>query len=149
MPSLPRGGAMLAATILPVAAFYGLLVTDAVPFEIARRHLDLREQVLVRGDPPAEVVVALKEGSEEERKQALKRVLGLDLRERRLDGARLGDAVLPKADLRGATLTGADFTGAKFDDRTNFAYACGTGVTLPERFAVPPCPYESDMPVPN
>jgi uncharacterized protein YjbI with pentapeptide repeats len=68
------------------------------PRALFHRNLWLQEQVLVAGDPSAEVVAALNSGDEHERAQGLKKITGLPLTNR---------------DLRGANLKGADLFRAR------------------------------------
>jgi uncharacterized protein YjbI with pentapeptide repeats len=75
--------------------------------------LELDEKVLTAHDLPAEVINALREGSAEQREQALRKVLGIDLRGRDLRHAMLNRSILPKADLRGAQLQGAGLRDAQ------------------------------------
>ena len=111
-----RAGRGLTVTTLAAFGLYGLLVTGVWADSVFRRALDLREAILVRGDPPAEVMAALREGDESERESALKRVLGLSLggldRRRDLRGANFQRAVFPNVDLRLARLDGANLEGA-------------------------------------
>jgi hypothetical protein len=79
---------------------------------VFRKSLFLPEAVLVRGNPPDEVVNALRSEDPKAISAALDRVLGLDLRGRDLSEADLARAVLPKADLRGAMLTEVDLIEA-------------------------------------
>lgn len=77
LSSLPRGAIMLGATILPVAVFYALLVTDTLPTWWPRRYLDVSSAVLVRDDPPADVVELLKNDNYDIRQEAYRRVLAI------------------------------------------------------------------------
>jgi hypothetical protein len=86
---------------------YRLFETPRAPFH---RNLQLREQILVAGDPAAEVIAALRSKDETKRAQGLDKITGLILTNRDLRGADLRDALFPKADLRGANLKGADTT---------------------------------------
>jgi len=77
------------------------------------RHLDLREQMLIGNKLSAETLHALKAGNVEERKAALKQVIGLNLQKRDLRFARLSQARLYYADLREVELQGAELTEAQ------------------------------------
>jgi uncharacterized protein YjbI with pentapeptide repeats len=78
-----------------------------------RRNLWLQEQVLVAGDPSAEVLAALNSGEEHELAQGLKKIPELILTNRDLRGANLRETLLAKADLRGANLKVANLFRAK------------------------------------
>jgi uncharacterized protein YjbI with pentapeptide repeats len=98
---------LVLATLI-VAGPATLWATGLARDRLFRTHLVLPEAVLVRGDPPTEVVTALRSDDAKARAAALDRVLGLDLRGRDLSEAVLARSVLPKADLREATLTETD-----------------------------------------
>jgi uncharacterized protein YjbI with pentapeptide repeats len=89
---------------------YWLFESPRAPFH---RNLWLQEQVLVAGDPSAEVLAALHSGDEHERVQGLKKITGLNLINRDLRGADLRFTLFPKGDLRGANLKGANLTDAR------------------------------------
>src|SRR5262249_51740415 len=77
------------------------------------RNLQLKEQILVAGEPAAEVIAALGSNDETKRAQGLEKITGLILTNRDLRGADLRDTLFPKADLRGANLKGAILGGAR------------------------------------
>jgi uncharacterized protein YjbI with pentapeptide repeats len=83
------------------------------PGALFHRNLQLQGQVLVDGDPSAEVRAALDSRDGQERAQGLKKLTGLMLTNRDLRGANLRNTLFPKADLRGANLEGADLSGAR------------------------------------
>jgi uncharacterized protein YjbI with pentapeptide repeats len=91
------------------------LTLMTVVFALAPFHpnLQLQGQVLVDGDPSAEVRAALDSSDGQERAQGLKKLTGLILTNRDLRGANLRNTLFPKADLRGANLAGADLSGAR------------------------------------
>jgi hypothetical protein len=82
---------------------FWLFERPGAPFH---RNLQLREQVLVAGDPAAEVVAALRSGDKTKRAPGLDKITGLILTNRDLRGADLARTIFPKADLRGANLQG-------------------------------------------
>ena len=61
-----RAGRGLLVTTLAALGLHRLLVTGVWSESVFRRTLDLQEAILVRGDPPAEVMAALREGDDEE-----------------------------------------------------------------------------------
>ena len=71
---------------------------------------------LVAGNPDAETLNLIRNGSREERKKAMAQVHGLDLRGRSLTYALLEDALLPKAQLNGACMDAARLEGAILDE---------------------------------
>src|SRR5215216_884006 len=89
---------------------YWLFEAPRSPFN---RNLRLREQVLVEGEPSAEVIAALYSMDETKRAQGLEKITGLILTNRDLRGADLEFTLFPKADLRGANLKGAKLTRAR------------------------------------
>ena len=89
---------------------YWLFETPGAPFH---RNLWLQEQVLVAGEPSAEVLTALLSGDEHKRAQGLEKIAGLTLTNRDLRGADLRDTLFVKGDLRGANLKGANLVGAR------------------------------------
>jgi Pentapeptide repeats (8 copies) len=78
-----------------------------------RRNLYLHGQVLVAGDPAAEVVAALRSTDETKRAQGLEKITGLILTDRNLRGAILRDTLFPKADLHNANLEWANLAFAQ------------------------------------
>lgn len=86
------------------------------------RNLDLQEEVLTANALSPKTTNALRTGDAKERGEALKEVVGLDLKGRDLRHANLSGAVLPEADMRplegqptqlqGANLEGARLQGA-------------------------------------
>jgi uncharacterized protein YjbI with pentapeptide repeats len=126
-----RASRGLTVTTLAALGLYGLLVTGVWAETVFRRALNLQEAILVRGDPPAEVMAALRQGNDEERARALKRVVGLSLAGRDLRGADFFGAVLPKADLREAGLEGANLRDARLEG-TNLREARLEGADLRE-----------------
>jgi len=89
---------------------YWLFEAPGAPFH---RNLRLQEQVLVTGEPSAEVLAALRSEDETKRAQALEKITGLTLTNRDLRGADLRDTLFAKVDLRGANLKGASFNDAR------------------------------------
>jgi uncharacterized protein YjbI with pentapeptide repeats len=87
--------------------------TSVVALVPLHRNLQLREQVLVAGEPAAEVIAALHSDDETKRANGLEKITGLILTNRDLRGADLRDTLFPKADLRGANLKGADLSGTR------------------------------------
>jgi uncharacterized protein YjbI with pentapeptide repeats len=83
------------------------------PGAFFHRKLQLQGQVLVDGDPSAEVRAALESSDGQERAQGLKKLTGLILTNRDLRGANLRNTLFPKADLRGANLKGTDLVNAR------------------------------------
>ena len=89
---------------------FWLFEMPGAPFH---RNLQLKEQVLVAGEPAAEVMAALRSNDETKRAQGLEKITGLNLSNRDLRGADLRRTLFPKVDLRGANLKGADLTEAR------------------------------------
>ena len=77
-----------------------LFETPGAPFH---RNLQLREQVLVTGEPAAEVLAALLD--KHRQAQGLEKILGLTLTYRNLRGADLRDTFLPKDMVKNNFLT--------------------------------------------
>jgi uncharacterized protein YjbI with pentapeptide repeats len=82
------------------------------------RNLDLQEKVLTDNALSPKTINALRTGDAKEREEALKEVVGLDLRGRDLRHANLSGAALPKADMRSlegqpTQLQGADLQVAR------------------------------------
>jgi uncharacterized protein YjbI with pentapeptide repeats len=76
------------------------------------RNLQLQGQVLVAGEPSAEVLAALRSDNETRRAQGLDKIAGLILTNQDLRGADLRDTLFAKADMRGANLKGTRLGGA-------------------------------------
>jgi uncharacterized protein YjbI with pentapeptide repeats len=89
------------------------LVTVGVALAPFSCNLQLQEQILVAGEPAAEVVAALRSMDDTKRAQGLEKITGLILTQRDLRGANLRNTLFPKADLRGANLEGADLSDAR------------------------------------
>jgi uncharacterized protein YjbI with pentapeptide repeats len=83
------------------------------PGALFHRNLQLKEQVLVAGEPTAEVIAALRSNDETKWAQGLEKITGLILTNRDLRGADLRDTLFPKVDLRGANLKGVRLTNAR------------------------------------
>lgn len=89
------------------------------------RNLDLQEEVLTANALSPKMINALRTEDAKEREEALKEVVGLNLKGRDLRHANLSGAVLPEADMRplegqptqlqGADLRGAQLQGAHLD----------------------------------
>jgi uncharacterized protein YjbI with pentapeptide repeats len=88
---------------------YWLFETPGAPFH---RNLQLQEQVLVAGEPAAEVLTALRSDDKTKQARGLEKITGLILTNRDLRGAELRDTLFPKVDLRGANLKGANLVNA-------------------------------------
>jgi hypothetical protein len=84
-----------------------------MPGALFHRNLQLQEQILVAGEPTAEVVAALRSTDETKWVQGLEKIAGLLLTRRDLRGADLSSTLFPKADLRDAQLQGAALQGAQ------------------------------------
>lgn len=89
---------------------YWLFEMPGAPFH---RNLQLQEQVLVAGEPAAEVMTALRSNDKTKQAQGLEKIMGLILTNRDLRGADLRDTYFPKGDLRGANLKDANLKAAR------------------------------------
>lgn len=90
---------------------YCLFDAPRAPFH---RSLRLRGKILTAGEQPsADVLFALDSSDNRTQEEALKRIVGLQLRGRNLRAADLSGAYLPKVDLSQADLHGANLSGAR------------------------------------
>lgn len=78
-----------------------------LPRSFFHRNLDLTEGVFVANEPSSEIVAALHSRYEKEQREALQKIIGINLAGRDLRFANFSRSVLPKADLRAAQLQGA------------------------------------------
>jgi uncharacterized protein YjbI with pentapeptide repeats len=90
---------------------FWLFEMPGAPFH---RNLQLKEKVLVAGEPAAEVVAALRSTDATKRAQGLEKITGLILTNRDLRSANLSGTLFPKANLLGAQLQGANLWDAQF-----------------------------------
>lgn len=78
-----------------------------------RQNLYIKDAVLVKNEPSAKVIVALKSEDTDEKHTAFDQVIGLNLATRDMRNARFQNCVMPKVNLAGAKLNGIEFSNVQ------------------------------------